>query len=39
MRLEINHDNLNQSLSAIFTMAIEKMSCIHNILVKNKNLV
>ena len=38
MRIEINHDNPNCSLSTIFTMCVAKLLCVHNFLVKNKNL-
>ena len=39
MRIEINYDNPNHSLSTIFTMGIAKTVCIHNFLVKNENLM
>ena len=39
MRMQINDDNLNNLLSTMFAMGIAKMLSIHNILVKNKNLV
>ena len=39
MRIEINHDNPNHSLSTIFLIGIAKTVCIHEFLVKNKNLV
>ena len=39
MRIEINYDNLNFLLSTNFATDIKKTLCVHNFLVKNKNLV
>ena len=39
LRIAIDHNTLKYLLSTIFTIDVTKILCIHNYLVKNKNLM